>query len=144
MATEDLYDVEGLRWIIDWGNEVVWIPLVIYTQTKRKFAAARLRDIRSVVGAHGPIQSPEERFLHSGGHYYHPEIMEDVRRELNRHPEKIKRLNLCIRVVNECKTLTSFRMALNEITRLLHGKEKAKEKNLWSPGERYDPDRLKF
>ncbi len=89
-----------------------------------------------------PLEEVEQRYLCPGGGYYWPgpdgthlDVWRDI---FERHPAKVARLNACVRVINACKTETSVRMAINEIVRLLYGKER----ELCFDGEEYDLDRL--
>lgn len=57
---------------------------------------------------------------------------------IKQHPQKVARINQCIELINKSENTATFGKAVNEIWRLLLGKEK----RLPLEGEEYNPDHL--
>ena len=133
---EDIYS-QNLLGIADFINETCCIldscrRMFTYS-TSEDSPRVELRHLRAFLRMK-PRQTVEGRYSQNGSS---PDIRL-LQNAITTCPAKVARINKCIQVINECKTMTVFKMACNEMQRLLYGK------NLPLPfrGKRYDPDKL--
>jgi hypothetical protein len=138
MMKEDVYALcDGD--LPDFVNEIEGLFSGLESLCKCSLTDVSLAQLRSYLKER-PLQSVEERYLRPGGRHYSSRHLDFWKRNIEECPAKVVRLDACIRVINECKTMTSYKMAVNEVTRLVYGRDQAP----FFRGKRYDPDRLEL
>ena len=140
MTTEDVYALPKSGSIADFGNEIFAFKLMFF-KGEEGIKNVDLDEIRAHLTGE-PVQTFEQRYLMPGGHYYHPgkphgyqKLWREIVAEC---PARVARINECVGIINQCKTRVLLGRAMNEIIRLLYGKD---HKLLFS-GARYHPDKL--
>ncbi|MFA5842038.1 MAG: hypothetical protein WC835_03745 [Candidatus Paceibacterota bacterium] len=128
----------------DFFNEMVGLIMSICSDRPNKpfTAAFTLKEARHAISIR-KMQTVEQRYLLPGGSYYYPGDSAEFRKwkaEIANYPLKVSRINAVVGVINDCKNLTDFKRAMNELNRLLYGKSA----DQYFKGSRFDPDKLKI
>lgn len=106
----------------DYYNEIILIVMGINSGLPDEKIVEMLHE--------NPLREVEVRF----SEYYerYPKTKEGV----DNHPVKVAHINHMVKLANTCTTIVFLKPVLNEISRLIYGKEKA----LLFPEKEFDPD----